>query len=152
MKIIIFAIAMILIFNSGETYAHKKHEQSKKNEQNSPQIQPNRDTTNALGKSGSSMNNNESHDEHKVNDKPEIEFQNHLFEHIHNKLIHFPIALSIIAFLLSLLNIKSGEYKKSIFIIVITAFAFSLLSIITGLIWPSYWAKCCRDGLIMSMI
>ena len=38
--------------------------------------------------------------------KPEVE----VFEHLHNKMVHFPIALAFAAFLFSLLNIKKQSH------------------------------------------
>jgi uncharacterized membrane protein len=42
-----------------------------------------------------------------------ISFKEAIFSHIHNKLIHFPIVLSIFAFLFLLLSLKYREYYKA---------------------------------------
>jgi len=39
-------------------------------------------------------------------------FKDAIFKHLHNKLIHFPIALSVLAFLFFLLSFRYPEFKK----------------------------------------
>lgn len=56
-----------------------------------------------------------------------------VFEHVHNKLIHFPIALSILAFLFTLLSLKWKQFEYSIKYIVLISAIFSIPTVITGL-------------------
>jgi uncharacterized membrane protein len=56
-----------------------------------------------------------------------------VFEHVHNKLIHFPIALSLLAFLFTLLNLKWKQFEYSIKYIVLISAIFSIPTVITGL-------------------
>ncbi len=62
-------------------------------------------------------------EEHKIEKKSEeikkeIEifymppFKEAIFEHLHNKLVHFPIALSFLSFLFFLLSLKYPEFEK----------------------------------------
>lgn len=62
-----------------------------------------------------------------------------MFEHLHNKIIHFPIALSIMAFFLSILNFKAKKYDQAILLLVVVAFVTSIASVITGLIQESHF-------------
>ncbi|KAF0153550.1 MAG: hypothetical protein FD143_82 [Ignavibacteria bacterium] len=55
-----------------------------------------------------------------------------LFEHMHNKVVHFPIALGLFAFFLSLLNFKWKNFDSAILISVLVAFLFSIVAFITG--------------------
>ncbi len=55
------------------------------------------------------------------------------FEHIHNKVIHFPIALSVVAFVLMLVGYKNGNYEQAIKIIIPFALLFSIVAVFSGL-------------------
>lgn len=55
-----------------------------------------------------------------------------IFEHLHNKVVHFPIALGLFAFFLSLLNFKWKNYNSAILISVLIALLFSIVAFITG--------------------
>ncbi len=55
-----------------------------------------------------------------------------MFEHLHNKMVHFPIALGIFAFLLTLINFKWKNFNSAILISVLVAFLFSIGAFITG--------------------
>ena len=55
-----------------------------------------------------------------------------MFEHLHNKLVHFPIALGVFAFFLTLLNFKWKYFDSAIMVSVLTALLFSIGAFITG--------------------
>ncbi len=55
-----------------------------------------------------------------------------LFVHLHNKVVHFPIALGVLAFLLSLINFKWKNFDSAILISVLVALLFSIGAFITG--------------------
>lgn len=55
-----------------------------------------------------------------------------MFEHMHNKVVHFPIALGLFAFFLSLLNFKWNKFDPAILISVLIALLFSLAAFVTG--------------------
>ncbi|MCF6268316.1 MAG: hypothetical protein L3J41_01235 [Melioribacteraceae bacterium] len=54
------------------------------------------------------------------------------FEHPHNKLIHFPIALTAIALLLLIIGYKENKYFSAIKIIVPFAAIVTILTVLTG--------------------
>ena len=54
------------------------------------------------------------------------------FEHLHNKLIHFPIALTLIALLLMVVGFKENKYFGAIKIIVPFAAILTIATVITG--------------------
>ena len=56
-----------------------------------------------------------------------------LFEHIHNKVIHFPIALSIVGFLLMLIGYKDNKYNAALKIIIPFAALVAVVAVIAGL-------------------
>ncbi|MBM4172109.1 MAG: hypothetical protein FJ214_09600 [Ignavibacteria bacterium] len=55
-----------------------------------------------------------------------------MFVHLHNKLVHFPIALGAFGFLLTLLNFKRKNFDSAIMVSVLIALLFSIGSFITG--------------------
>ncbi|MBI3125072.1 MAG: hypothetical protein HYZ10_11780 [Ignavibacteriales bacterium] len=55
-----------------------------------------------------------------------------VFEHLHNKLVHFPIALGVFAFLLTLINFKWKNFDSAILISVLIALLFAVGAFITG--------------------
>lgn len=70
------------------------------------------------------------------NQEPEeeaISIGSELFEHMHNKLIHFPIVFILTGLILTLLGFKKEGYETAIKIFIGLAFLFGLAAIITGL-------------------
>lgn len=55
-----------------------------------------------------------------------------IFAHLHNKVVHFPIAIGLLAFLFSLLNLKQKNYDNSISVLVVLGLIFSIVSFFTG--------------------
>lgn len=55
-----------------------------------------------------------------------------IFEHLHNKIVHFPIAMGLLAFFFTLLNFKWKNFDKSIIISVAIGLIFSILAFFTG--------------------
>lgn len=55
-----------------------------------------------------------------------------MLEHLHNKLVHFPIALGVLAFFLTLLNFKWKSFDSAIMVSVLIALLFSIGAFITG--------------------
>ena len=78
---------------------------------------------------GSSSNS--SLDQDAVSDVKEVYFSS-LFEHIHNKIIHFPIALSVVGFLLMILGYKENKYWNVLQIIIPFAALIGIVAILTG--------------------
>ena len=55
-----------------------------------------------------------------------------MFAHLHNKIVHFPLALGAFAFLLTLINFKWKNFDSAILISVLVALLFSIGAFITG--------------------
>ncbi len=55
------------------------------------------------------------------------------FEHIHNKVIHFPIALTVIGLLLMVLGYKDNKYWNALKIIIPTAALLTIIVVFSGL-------------------
>lgn len=71
-----------------------------------------------------------------------------IFEHLHNKIIHFPIALSITAFFFSILNSRYKKYDQTILILVIIAFVTSIVAIMTGLNQESHFENESKEWIV----
>lgn len=56
-----------------------------------------------------------------------------MFEHLHNKIVHFPIAIGILAFFFSLLHLRRKSYETTVVILVILGLMFSLVAFFTGI-------------------
>ncbi len=54
------------------------------------------------------------------------------FEHLHNKLIHFPIALTAVALLLLIIGYKENKYLDALKIIIPLAAILTIFTILTG--------------------
>ena len=68
------------------------------------------------------------------NEKPFVlDITKELTDHLHNKIVHFPIALGTLAFILTLLNFKEKKFDKAILITVALGFIFSMVAFFTGL-------------------
>lgn len=72
-----------------------------------------------------------------VNEEKEEPFElnpsEQIFEHIHNKLVHFPIVIGIVAFAFTLVNLKTKNYERVILFLIIAGILFSVATVITGL-------------------
>jgi uncharacterized membrane protein len=62
-----------------------------------------------------------------------IEFPEMLFEHFHNKTVHFTVALALAAFLFTILNFKWKQFGSTIKILVILSALSSIIAVFTGL-------------------
>lgn len=61
-----------------------------------------------------------------------LDFPHELFEHMHNKLIHFPIAFLVAAFLFTLIGWKNDKYNSAITLLVFLAAVFAIVAYFTG--------------------
>ena len=57
-----------------------------------------------------------------------------LVEHIHNKIVHFPIGFTLAAVLLSLIGVRRREAQSYVRWLILAAGVFSVIALITGLI------------------
>ena len=68
-----------------------------------------------------------------LKEKPmKLDLSEQVFEHLHNKLVHFPIALGVFAFLLTLINFKWKNFDSAILISILIALLFAIGAFLTG--------------------
>jgi uncharacterized membrane protein len=70
------------------------------------------------------------------------------FEHLHNKLVHFPIVLGIVAFVIALIDKKSCRYEDIIFGMVVGGGLFSVIAVITGLFQSQHFIGTDQEWLV----
>lgn len=62
----------------------------------------------------------------------EINYIQSVFEHLHNKIVHFPLAFILAAFLFSIINLKSNMYELVVKILVSLSIFFAIAAFVTG--------------------
>ncbi len=55
-----------------------------------------------------------------------------LFEHIHNKIVHYPIALALVTFLFAVLGFKDDRYQLVIKVMLLIAGVFAIMAFFSG--------------------
>ena len=85
----------------------------------------------------------------KVAENFELTISNILFEHIHNKIIHFPIVLIVMAFFFSLAQFKYQKFNPTIKIMVLLAVLFSVVAFFTGTNQKEFFENTAKDWLVL---
>ncbi len=133
------SIMLIIILATNILFAHEGHKKKK------PVIKP--DTLTIVGQDTIAINgmptekfmatqhiktSDEYNEEIEEDEVKEVSI-NAALEHIHNKVIHFPIALTVIGFFLMLLGYKEKKYWDSLKIIIPIAAFFTVIVVLSGL-------------------
>lgn len=120
---LIFIMIFIVVINL-TAHEHKNHEQNSTIEDTTVMSHSNIVTT---------------IEKPKVEEPFKLNYLEETLSHVHNKLVHFPVALSFLAFLFTLLSFKWKQFEFSIKYIVLTAAIFSIPTVITGLNQAEYF-------------
>jgi len=72
------------------------------------------------------------HDNSEVTEDFELTIKDVFLEHIHNKIIHFPIVLIVMSFFFSLFQFKYQKFDHTIKVMVLSAALFSIIAFLTG--------------------
>jgi len=132
MKSILLVIIFLLAVFTFNIYAHgKEHDKNKKVKADTLTI-VNGDTI-AVNGHPKNFNMPTMTEAEKNEDTFELKPSEEIFEHLHNKIVHFPIAIGVLAFFFSLLQLKRKNYDTTVLILVVTGLVFSVLSFFTGL-------------------
>lgn len=119
---------LILTFIAVVIYAHEGHKEKTKPD---TVTVVNRDTIAVNGRSTNKIVHKQ-----ELVEKKEPEFVlkpiEAMFEHLHNKIVHFPIALSAGAFLLMFFYLKDERYRKAVFALILLAFLSAVGAYFTG--------------------
>jgi uncharacterized membrane protein len=133
--IVLFILALSLAFG------HSK--ESHRNNENPESFRSVPDTV-----SGVSDSTEYQHSKFEKTEQKAIVNTESIFDHLHNKVIHFPIALSITAFFLSILNFRYKKYDQTILILVVIAFVTSIVAITTGLNQASHFEGEAKEWIV----
>lgn len=135
MKNLFIKIILILIFTSGVHFAHEDHDEDEKKADTVTVVDGDTIAINGIAVSDSilAIHELEEHDE-EIDDEGEFKLNilDVMFEHVHNKIIHFPISLSIAAFLFALFGYKDNRYESTIKVLLLIAGAFAIVAFFTG--------------------
>ncbi len=132
-------IKRVLIFFTSYVFAHEGHKKKKEVQIYDTLTIVNGDTIaiNGLTKDQIESNRTKFNNAVKIHSEEDKEIKsvtlNSAFEHIHNKVIYYPIAITVIGILLMLFVYKDNKYNNALKIIIPFAAFFSILSILSGL-------------------
>ncbi len=62
----------------------------------------------------------------------ELNAEDALFEHMHNKIVHYPIALALVAFLFAVLGYKDDRYLFVVKVMIFIAGVFAIVAFFSG--------------------
>ncbi len=84
----------------------------------------------------------------KINVEKKFDITKEFFSHLHNKLVHFPISLAVLAFIFTIISRKKKEYEPAILVILIVAAIFTVPTIFTGLIQADSFTNNAKEWLV----
>ena len=128
--------ALILLFAFFQLNAHEDHDEKKEKPDTVTVVNGDTIAINGIAVSDSilALHEADEHEEEEVEKEGEfkLNFIDVMFEHVHNKIIHFPIVLAVVAFLFAILGYKDDRYKSVIKIMLLIAGVFAIIAFFTG--------------------
>jgi uncharacterized membrane protein len=135
MKNLFFKIILILILTIGIAFAHEDHDKKKEKPDTVTVVNGDTIAINGIAISDSILTSNEVEgleEEFVQPEEFELNARDALLEHIHNKIIHFPIALSVAAFLFAVLGYKDDRYQVVVKLMLLIAGVFAIVAFFSG--------------------
>jgi uncharacterized membrane protein len=134
-KLSLFA-ALILIFAFFQLNAHEDHDEKKDKPDTVTVVNGDTIAINGIAVGDSLLVTQEAtqHENEQIESTEEYElnFGDALLEHIHNKIIHFPIVMAVVAFLFAVLGYKDDHYQLVIKIMLLIAGIFAIIAFFSG--------------------
>ncbi|MBU2444185.1 MAG: hypothetical protein KJ666_01245 [Bacteroidetes bacterium] len=130
MQRLLFLVLFVCVVNSNIVFAHEGKHENKTTKQDTITL-VGKDTIAVNGMAvGKAINNEEPVE----TQEPEFILKpgEQMLAHLHNKIVHFPIALTLVAFLFSLLNIKKSNYDLVIKILLALSLGSAIAAFFTG--------------------
>ncbi len=128
--------ALILIFAFFQLNAHEDHDKKKEMPDTITVVNGDTIAINGIEVSDSLFaTQEEAHDEDEQiesTEEYELNAADALFDHIHNKIIHFPIVLTVVAFIFAVLGFKDDRYQFVIKIMLLIAGVFAIVAFFSG--------------------
>jgi uncharacterized membrane protein len=135
-KIIFIKMMLLLIFTIEITFSHEDHDEKKEKPDTVTVVNGDTIAINgiAVGDSLSATQEAVLDEDEQIDSTEEYELNaaDALFEHIHNKIIHFPIVLAVVAFLFAVLGYKDDRYQFVIKIMLLIAGVFAIVAFFSG--------------------
>ncbi len=135
-KIIFIKMMLLLIFTIEITFAHEDHDEKKQKPDTVTVVNGDTIAINGIAVGDSLLATQEAaHDENEqieTTEEYELNAGDALFEHIHNKIIHFPIVLAVVAFLFAVLGYKDDRYQFVIKLMLLIAGVFAIVAFFSG--------------------
>ncbi|MFN3135537.1 MAG: DUF2231 domain-containing protein [Candidatus Kryptonium sp.] len=77
-----------------------------------------------------------------------IKLSENLLEHVHNKLVHFPIAFAVAGFIFTILGFKWNKFLSSVNIIIFLAGVFAIAAYLTGVSQESAFEDTSKEWVV----
>jgi uncharacterized membrane protein len=136
MKNLFLKIILILIFTIGITFAHEDHDEKKEKPDTVTVVNGDTIAINGIAVGDSLLATQEAalDEDEQIESTEEYELNaaDALFDHIHNKIIHFPIVLAVVAFLFAVLGYKDDRYQFVIKLMLLIAGVFAIVAFFSG--------------------
>ncbi len=136
MKNLFLKIILILIFTIGINFAHEDHDEKKEKPDTVTVVNGDTIAINGIAVGDSLLATQEAalDEDEQIESTEEYELNaaDALFDHIHNKIIHFPIVLAVVAFLFAVLGYKDDRYQLVIKIVLLIAGVFAIIAFFSG--------------------
>lgn len=124
----ICAVVLCLLWSAGHVWAHTGHPSSSKQKDSTTMDSTMRDSAVGTVAPGTVT---------ETQSPRTVEYQLHireaLSEHLHNRLVHFPVALSVMGLILTIVYRRRPQVLPAIQLIVICAAIMALAAVVTGL-------------------
>lgn len=127
----LFAFILFVFLLSQEGYAHEGHKHSSHKKGN---------TTDSVTVSRSDTHKNTLREMEIINEEKKetegpfvLNVSHEITEHLHNKIVHFTVALSIVAFLFTLANFRWKSFDSAITTLVVISAVSAIFAVFTGL-------------------
>ncbi len=147
-RIVFFFLLFSSLIATGFAHGDKKHK--KENKKADTVLVVNGDTiaVNGVAITDSSIHLLKEEEHSEEDEEFKLTIEDALFEHIHNKIIHFPIAFIVLGFLFTLFEFKYQKFDLAIKIMIILTVLFSAAAFVTGNIQMEAFEETPKDWLV----
>ncbi|CUT08470.1 Uncharacterized membrane protein [Candidatus Kryptonium thompsonii] len=77
-----------------------------------------------------------------------IRLSENLLEHVHNKIVHFPVAFVVAGFILTILGFKWDKFSSSVNLLIFLAGVFAIAAYLTGVLQESAFEDTSKEWVV----
>ncbi|CUS80120.1 Uncharacterized membrane protein [Candidatus Kryptonium thompsonii] len=77
-----------------------------------------------------------------------IKLSENLLEHVHNKIVHFPVAFVVAGFILTILGFKWDKFSSSVNLLIFFAGVFAIAAYLTGVLQESAFEDTSKEWVV----